>query len=149
MTCEIGLPWQACIHTPIHITLAQAIWQQNYKLELFIHKLTTVNKKKKRSCFVHVIINTQTSVSIISVRQHVCRYRCKFSQIMSAIKSRKFDQFLNMEFNLYYTHALLGSILRSNLTRATSHTSQEPWPWNCESLKESVQSLSQDTSKIM
>ena len=23
--------------------------------------------------------------------------------------------------------------------RATSHTSQEPWPWNCESLKASVQ----------
>ena len=24
-------------------------------------------------------------------------------------------------------------------SRATSHTSQEPWPWNCESPKESVQ----------
>jgi hypothetical protein len=33
--------------------------------------------------------------------------------------------------------------------RATSHTSQEPWPWNCESLKESVQRLSQHTSKLM
>ena len=33
--------------------------------------------------------------------------------------------------------------------RATSHMSQEPWPWNCESPKESVQRLSQDTSKIM
>jgi hypothetical protein len=32
---------------------------------------------------------------------------------------------------------------------ATSHTSQEPWPWNCESPKESVQRPSQDTSKIM
>jgi hypothetical protein len=33
--------------------------------------------------------------------------------------------------------------------RVTSHTSQEPWPWNCESPKESVQRLSQDTSKLM
>ena len=33
--------------------------------------------------------------------------------------------------------------------RATSHTSQEPWPWSCESPKESVQTPSQDTSKIM
>ena len=30
-----------------------------------------------------------------------------------------------------------------------SYTSQEPWPQNCESPKESVQWLSQDTSKIM
>jgi hypothetical protein len=29
--------------------------------------------------------------------------------------------------------------------RATSHTSQEPWPWNCESPKESVQRPSQVT----
>ena len=28
--------------------------------------------------------------------------------------------------------------------RATSHMSQEPWPWNCESPKESVQRPSQD-----
>ena len=34
-------------------------------------------------------------------------------------------------------------------TRATSHMSQEPWPWNCKSPKESVQRLSQDTFKIM
>jgi hypothetical protein len=27
----------------------------------------------------------------------------------------------------------------SHLIRATPHTSQEPWPWNCESPKESVQ----------
>jgi hypothetical protein len=33
--------------------------------------------------------------------------------------------------------------------RATSHTSQEPWPTNYESPKESVQRPSQDTSKIM
>ena len=33
--------------------------------------------------------------------------------------------------------------------RGTSHTSQEPWPWNCESPNESVQGASQDTSKIM
>ena len=33
--------------------------------------------------------------------------------------------------------------------RATSHTSQEPWPWNCESPKESVQRPSHHTSKIM
>ena len=33
--------------------------------------------------------------------------------------------------------------------RATSHTSQEPWPWKCESPKKSVQRLSQDTSNIM
>ena len=33
--------------------------------------------------------------------------------------------------------------------RATSHTSQELWPWNCKSPKESVQRLSQHTSKIM
>jgi hypothetical protein len=29
-------------------------------------------------------------------------------------------------------------IVSVTLTRATSHTSQEPWPWNCESPKESV-----------
>ena len=29
------------------------------------------------------------------------------------------------------------------------HTSQELWPWNCESPKESVQKSSQPTSKIM
>jgi hypothetical protein len=33
--------------------------------------------------------------------------------------------------------------------RATWHTSQEPWPWNCESPKESVQRPSQHTSKII
>ena len=33
--------------------------------------------------------------------------------------------------------------------RATSHTSQEPWPWNCESWNESVQRPSQHASKIM
>ena len=33
--------------------------------------------------------------------------------------------------------------------RATSHLSQEPWPWNCVSPKESVQKPSQDTSIIM
>ena len=33
--------------------------------------------------------------------------------------------------------------------KTTSHTSQEPWPWDCESPKESVQMPSQDTSKIM
>ena len=33
--------------------------------------------------------------------------------------------------------------------RATSHTSQEPWPWKCNSPKESIQWLSQHTSKIM
>ena len=33
--------------------------------------------------------------------------------------------------------------------RATSQTNWEPWPWNCEGPKESVQRLSQNTSKIM
>ena len=33
--------------------------------------------------------------------------------------------------------------------RATSHTNQEPWPWNCESAKDSVPRPSQLTSKIM
>jgi hypothetical protein len=33
--------------------------------------------------------------------------------------------------------------------RATPHTSQEPWPWNCESPQESVQRPSQDTSNIL
>ena len=33
--------------------------------------------------------------------------------------------------------------------RATSHTSQEPWPWTCESPKESVHRPSQLTFKIM
>ena len=33
--------------------------------------------------------------------------------------------------------------------RATSHMSQELWPWNYESPRESVQRPSQDTSKIM
>ena len=33
--------------------------------------------------------------------------------------------------------------------RATSHMSQEPRPWNCESPNESVQRPSQHTSKIM
>ena len=33
--------------------------------------------------------------------------------------------------------------------RATSHTSQEPWPWNCASPKESVHMPSQNTSKVM
>ena len=33
--------------------------------------------------------------------------------------------------------------------RATSHTSLKLWPRNCESPKESVQRLSQDTSKNM
>ena len=32
------------------------------------------------------------------------------------------------------------------IIRATSHTSQEPWPWTFESLKESVQRPSQHTS---
>ena len=32
--------------------------------------------------------------------------------------------------------------------RATSHTRQEPWPWNCGSPKESVQGPSQDPSNI-
>ena len=32
---------------------------------------------------------------------------------------------------------------------ATSHTSQEPWPWDCESPEESAQRPSQHTSKIM
>ena len=32
--------------------------------------------------------------------------------------------------------------------RATSYTSQEPWPWNCESPKESAQRPSQDTSRL-
>ena len=32
--------------------------------------------------------------------------------------------------------------------RATSHTSYEPWPWNCDNPKESVQRPSQRTSKI-
>ena len=41
------------------------------------------------------------------------------------------------------------SVYSKPVIRATSHTSQEPWPWNCESPKESVQRLSQDTSKIM
>ena len=35
------------------------------------------------------------------------------------------------------------------LLTATSHLSQEPWPYNCESPKESAQRPSQDTSKIM
>ena len=33
--------------------------------------------------------------------------------------------------------------------RATSHTSQESWPWHCEDPKESVQRPSQHTSKII
>ena len=33
--------------------------------------------------------------------------------------------------------------------RATSHTSQNPWWWNCESSKECVQRPSQDTLKII
>ena len=33
--------------------------------------------------------------------------------------------------------------------RVTSHTSQEPWPWNCESPKDSVQRPSQGTFEIM
>ena len=36
-----------------------------------------------------------------------------------------------------------------NLLRPTSHTSQEPWPRNCKSPKESVQRPSHYTSKIM
>ena len=35
------------------------------------------------------------------------------------------------------------------IVRATSHTSQEPWPWTCESPKKSVQRPSQHISKIM
>jgi hypothetical protein len=32
--------------------------------------------------------------------------------------------------------------------RVTTHTGQELWPWHCESPKESVERLSQDTSEI-
>ena len=37
----------------------------------------------------------------------------------------------------------------ANKLRATSHTSEEPWPRNCESPKQSVQRPSQHTSKLM
>ena len=41
------------------------------------------------------------------------------------------------------------SLVCEMVLRTTSHTSQEPWPWKCESPKESVQRPSQDTSKVM
>ena len=34
--------------------------------------------------------------------------------------------------------------LQGGLLRATSHTGEEPWPWNCESPKEIIQRPSQD-----
>ena len=58
---------------------------------------------------------------------------------MSFIVIHIFVSFIINQFS--HIHAILA--------RATSYTSQEPWPWNCESPNESVQRLSQDTSKIM
>ena len=55
-----------------------------------------------------------------------------------------------MVWNVKVPNTNIGVRLRgASVVRATSHTSQEPWPWNCESPKESVQKPSQYTSKIM
>ena len=40
-------------------------------------------------------------------------------------------------------------VILNTIFRATSHMSQEPQPWNCESHQKSVQRPSQYTSKIM
>ena len=47
----------------------------------------------------------------------------------------------------FYLYMTFYSVLLQ--LRATSHMSQEPWPWNCKSPKESARRPSQDTSKIM
>ena len=40
-------------------------------------------------------------------------------------------------------------VVATKVLRATSHTSQEPWPENYEGPKESVQRPTQDTSKTI
>ena len=63
-------------------------------------------------------------------------------------------------FALFISHSLAQKVIRKSLHKhgnggnnllslhmATSHTSQEPWPCICESPKESVQRLPQDTFK--
>jgi hypothetical protein len=49
---------------------------------------------------------------------------------------------------LWYV-GVVSYVLQLLPSRAGSRTSQERWPWNCESPKESVQRPSQDTSNIM
>ena len=56
--------------------------------------------------------------------------------------------------NLLQSTKSIGNVIKVhgikfNVLRATSHTSQEPWPRSCESPKESVLRPSQDISKIM
>ena len=52
---------------------------------------------------------------------------------------------------LYQLGSSSSSSTGSLMRRPTPHTSQEPWPWNCDSPKEkkSVPRLSQHTSKII
>ena len=64
--------------------------------------------------------------------------------------------FINLKYISYMTlkwlvlsWSLYELQVHRSVKRATSPTSQEPWPWNCESPKESVQRPSKDTSKIM
>jgi hypothetical protein len=51
--------------------------------------------------------------------------------------------------NIPYSNEKILDYMSTHWGPATSHTSQEPWPWYCEMPKESVQRPSYDTSIIM
>jgi hypothetical protein len=108
--------------------------------------------------------------------QYLCNFLLHEIKIFMRARKRLAVRFPAVKSSLYLTENLLGGQLPfvlwcwhvgllsheeeediyAGLTwihvilfRATSHTSQEPWPWDCESPKGSVQRPSQHTSKIM
>ena len=89
-------------------------------------------------------------VLVLSVSIHIILSRCIFTSNMKRhilsverdmreVEGRACKVYLNVYGGAW--------IVRNH--RATSHTRQDLWPWNCESPKKVVQRPSQDTSKIM
>ena len=95
-----------------------------------------------------------TRVFVVSVHEttmnHIpLKYMCPFKE-SNRVWARLPYLTSSREFLSVLFRQILGSIqLCSRIVRATCNKSQEPWPWNCESPKESAQRSPQRTSTTM
>ena len=100
--------------------------------------------------FVHVTMGKRTLLFIGTNCKFNCKRRTQNNGHLSCCNNTSLISVLTCLhlYIFFFVQPIFYFFIRTCL-RATSHTSQEPWPWNCESPKESVQRQFQVTPKIM
>ena len=129
----------ACINS-IFLNLGPTsiwIWKWRWPTTILVYT-------KKLQCPLQWQTVNSVGNSVIVCEIMSCQIPTKHRQWPNSSHRRILCPFSNVfPISFIYTNIWISTL------RATSHTSQEPWPWKSESPKESVQRLSQVTSKTM